>query len=429
MKQSKTPFSRQQVFIIIIISLLQFVVVLDFLIMAPLGNDLAREIHLSTVQFGTAVSVYALGAGIAGIVVAGFADRYSRKKLVLLSVIGFMAGTMLCGIAMNYPLLLIGRIVAGIFGGIAVAQVAVLVADSFVFEQRGQVMSYVQLSFAVCQVAGLPAGIFLSGKWGWQAPFWFIAGLCVCLTFLIWKVMRAVKPVPSLGVNPYQHLLKSLQNKRYRWPFVTTVLLILPAYMFAPYTAQFLVSNVGIQQQDLGTIYLSVGIVSALSLPLIGTVSDRFGKFKTMVAGTALTCIMLILYANFPPLPVMVVALVTAVMYIGLLSRSVPAGALLTAVPSARERGAFLSINSSVQQIGGGLGTFFTGHIISKKDGRLLHFDRVGYCCVASMVLACVIMYFIEKRINRKEIILTLRQQRQRKNLAEINEGQLFAVE
>src|ERR1700722_18667530 len=110
-------FTRYQIAVVAILAFLQFTVVLDFMILSPLGAMLMLELHVGPAQFGLVVSAYAFSAGIAGLVAAGFADRFDRKRLLLFFYSGFVLGTTLCGLAPSYPLLLGARAGTGLFGG------------------------------------------------------------------------------------------------------------------------------------------------------------------------------------------------------------------------------------------------------------------------------------------------------------------------
>src|SRR5580704_12690540 len=116
-KPVKATFTKYEVLIITILAFIQFTVVLDFMVLSPLGAMLLKELKISTSQFGNVVSAYAFSAGIAGLLTAGFADKFDRKKLLLFFYTGFILGTFLCGIAPDYNFLLIARIVTGLFGG------------------------------------------------------------------------------------------------------------------------------------------------------------------------------------------------------------------------------------------------------------------------------------------------------------------------
>src|SRR5215203_3324010 len=157
-----SKFSPHQVLVILLLALTQFTVVLDFMVMSPLGDMLMKTMDLTTSQFGFAVSAYTFSAGISGFLTAGFADRYDRKKLLLFFYTGFIAGTLFCGFASTYFMLIAARIITGIFGGVMGSIAMAIVADIFPLEQRGRVMGFMQMGFGASQVLGIPIGLFLA---------------------------------------------------------------------------------------------------------------------------------------------------------------------------------------------------------------------------------------------------------------------------
>src|SRR5213595_2219372 len=134
----KIPLSKYQIIVIVILALTQFTVVLDFMVMSPLGDMLMKSMSLTTSQFGFAVSAYAFSAGFSGLLTAGFADRFDRKKLLLFFYIGFIIGTLACGLASNYFMLISARIITGLFGGVIGSISMAIVADLFPLNQRGR---------------------------------------------------------------------------------------------------------------------------------------------------------------------------------------------------------------------------------------------------------------------------------------------------
>jgi predicted MFS family arabinose efflux permease len=164
-------FTRYQVFIIAILSILQFTVILDFMVLSPLGAMLLPTLHITTAQFGLVVSAYAFSAGASGILAAGFADNYDRKQLLVFFYAGFLVGTVFCALAPTYEFLLVARIVTGVFGGVIGSVGFAIISDLFRFEVRGRVMGFVQMSFAASQILGLPIGLLLANKFGWHSPF------------------------------------------------------------------------------------------------------------------------------------------------------------------------------------------------------------------------------------------------------------------
>src|SRR6202789_3965449 len=167
----RIKFSRYEKVVIGILGFLQFTVILDFMIISPLGAIVMPSLHISPQQFGLAVSSYAFSAGVSGFLAAGFADRFDRKRRLLFFYFGFMLGTLLCALATTAPLLLLARIVTGLFGGVIGSVVLAIATDLFPLDMRGRVMGFVQTAFAAAQVLGLPAGIYFANIWSWHVPF------------------------------------------------------------------------------------------------------------------------------------------------------------------------------------------------------------------------------------------------------------------
>src|SRR5258708_1662983 len=197
---ARIKFSRYEKVVIGILGFLQFTVILDFMIISPLGAIVMPSLHISPQQFGLAVSSYAFSAGVSGFLAAGFADHFDRKRLLLFFYFGFMLGTLLCALATTYPLLLLARIVTGLFGGVIGSVVLAIATDLFPLEMRGRVMGVISTAFAASQVLGLPAGLYLTIHWDWHAPFLAIiaigvpAGALLNLIFPATARDRALRP-------------------------------------------------------------------------------------------------------------------------------------------------------------------------------------------------------------------------------------------
>ena len=125
------------------------------------------------------MSAYAFSAGVSGLLAAGFADRFDRKKLLLFFYAGFIVGTLWCGLAQTFESLLLARIVTGLFGGVIGSVVLAIATDLFPPQMRGRVMGFIQTAFAASQVLGIPLGIYLSNRWNWHVPFLAMVALGV----------------------------------------------------------------------------------------------------------------------------------------------------------------------------------------------------------------------------------------------------------
>ncbi|MHB1207016.1 MAG: MFS transporter, partial [Rhodospirillaceae bacterium] len=220
-------FTGYQKFVIAILAFLQFTIILDFMIISPLGAMVMPALAINPQQFGWIVSVYAFSAGASGLLAAGFADRFDRKRLLLFFYIGFLLGTLLCGVASDFHLLLAARIVTGVFAGVIGSVVLAIATDLFPLEQRGRVMGFMQTAFAASQILGLPAGLYFSNWWNWHAPFVMIVVIGAIVGVIIALRLRPVDAHLSLKQerSAIGHLMATLTEPRHFLAFCTTALL------------------------------------------------------------------------------------------------------------------------------------------------------------------------------------------------------------
>jgi predicted MFS family arabinose efflux permease len=399
---AEARFSSYQKFVAAILAFLNFTVILDFMILSPLGAQLMPALQISPVQFGLLVSTYAFSAGLSGILAAGFADRFDRKKMLLIFYAGFLGGTLLCGLASSYHTLLLGRLITGLFAGVVGSVSFAIITDVFPLEMRGRVMGVIQTAFAASSVLGIPIGLLLSTRWRWNAPFLLIVAVGVPVGWLIQARMRPVDGHLKLHPDrsPLHHLIQTVSNKFYLQGFATTTLLSVGGFMLMPFMSAFIVHNVGVPVVRLPLIYVLVGLFSVVAGPLIGRASDRLGKFNVFSFGCAVTIVMVVIFTHLAITPLWVLVSVLVILQIGIFSRMISASALMSALPAPADRGAYMSISSSLQQVAGGMAAILSGSIVIEGgDGFLVHFDRVGYVLVGTTLLTLSMMYFINRRI------------------------------
>lgn len=398
----KLKFSPYQKFVVAILAFLQFTIILDFMIISPLGAIVMPALDISTHEFGWAVSSYAFSAAISGVLAAGFADRYDRKRLLLFFYGGFIVGTALCAVAPTYHFLLAARVVTGLFGGVIGSVVLAIAADLFPLEMRGRVMGFVQTAFAGAQVLGLPVGIYLAGLWNWHSPFVAIVAIAVPASLVIALYMKPV--VGHLKSkqehSAWLHLARTLFEPKYAPAFVAIMALTTGGYMIMPFLSTFIVNNIGLPLSDLPTVYLVTGLCTVFTGPLVGKASDRFGKFRTFLFGTVVFLIMIAIYTDLGPTSLVAVTIVNALLFVGIFSRMIPAQALFSAVPEPTKRGSFNAIMASLQQFSGGIASAFAGLIIVQNStGQLQHFDWMGYIVMATALLSLALIYFIHRAV------------------------------
>lgn len=405
MNTSNAPFTSYQKFVVGLLVFLQFTVVLDFMIMAPLGAMIMPVFKITPSQFGLVVSAYAFSAGASGLLAAGFADKYDRKKILLFFYVGFLVGTLLCAIAPDYHFLLFARTITGLFGGVIGAVVLAITTDLFDLKQRGRVIGLVQTAFGASQVLGIPLGLYLSNMWGWHVPFFMIVIVSAIVGLFIFFKLRPIDDHLKLqrNDNVLRHFMLTFKSSQNQMGFMATALISIGGFLLMPFTSAFTVNNLGISFDKLPLTYLVTGVFAIFCGPLIGRASDHFGKFRTFVFGAVMTIIMVLIYTHLGITPLLIVMLVNVLFFIGIFSRIIPSQALISALPEPANRGAFMAVNSSLQQISGGVASVIAGLIVVEQaDGKLLHFDILGYLLVVSTLVSVWLIYKINEVVRRK---------------------------
>jgi len=391
----------------VLIALTQFTVVLDFMVMSPLGDMLMKSMELNTKQFGLAVSVYAFSAGTSGLLTAGFADRFDRKKLLLFFYIGFIAGTLFCGLANSYVLLIAARIITGLFGGVIGSISMAIVADLFPLHQRGRAMGFIQMGFGASQVLGIPISLYIANHWGWQSPFLMI----VVLATIIWtSVMLQMRPITKhlelkTEKTAIKHLWHTLRLRDYRTGFLLTALLSIGGFMMMPWGSAFAVNNLHVSYEQLPILFMASGIAALIVMPLIGKLSDKIDKAKLFTVAALSMMVIIVIYTNLTPVPFYLIITLNILMMTAIMSRIVPAMALVSALPKMQDRGAFMSINSSLQQIAGGIAAAVGGMIVVQKTktSPLQHYDTLGYVIVVIIILNIIQLYRVSNMIKARK--------------------------
>jgi predicted MFS family arabinose efflux permease len=395
-------FSSYQKLVVAILAFLQFTVVLDFMILSPLGAILLKELDVAPSQFGLVVSAYAFSAGASGLLAAGFADKFDRKKLLLFFYSGFVIGTVLCGIAPTYGFLLAARTVTGLFGGVIGSIAFAIIADLFPFEMRGRVMGIVMTAFAAAQVLGIPSGLFLANRWGWHATFLMIAAVSVVVGVIIVAKLRPIDEhlkKPSQR-NALKHLFATIARGRYQWGFGSTMLLAVGGFMLMPFGSAFSVHNLGLTMAQLPLLYMCTGVAAIIARPAMGRLSDAIGKLPTFIGGSLVGTALVIYYTRLGITPLWFAIVLNIILFVAITARMIAAQALASAIPEPQDRGAYMSISSSLQQLAGGVASSVAGFIVTQKgDGPLEHYETLGYVVAAAMVVTVVTMHKINRLV------------------------------
>lgn len=370
----------------------QFTHIVDFMIMMPLGPQLMRIFDITPAAFGALVSSYTITAGIVGFLAAFFIDRFDRKVALKISYLGFTLGTLACAFAPDYFWLITTRSIAGAFGGVLGALIFSIMGDAIPFQRRGAAMGIVTASFSLASVLGVPFSLYLASVFSWHAPFLFLGIFGIVILGIIQLYIPKLNShiVEKIDRPKPLEILKRaafLPNQRLSLTF--SFFLVLGHFAIIPYISPYMVANVGFTEQQLTFIYFFGGAATIISAPLVGRWADRVGKVKVFKFFAIANLIPMFLITHMPVVGIYLALITTTIFFIFTNGRMIPANALVTATVRTENRGSFMSLNASVQQLTSGLAAFVSGLIITKSsDGSLQNYNYVGYFAIGFSIVA-----------------------------------------
>lgn len=381
-----------------------FSIVVDYMALPALSAILLPELQISTKEFGLVISVYAFSAGISGFIAASFADSFDRKKLLMIYYGGFLLGMVLCAAANSLTALIMSRIVTGVFGGVVASICFAIVADLFAPDQRGRVMGYVQLAFAASHIAGLPLALYLATHFDWHLMYalFFAFGL-FNLGFIFFKIKPinqhlATKEETSL----LQHSSRIIGNRDYWMVFSNNTFIVLGDVMFMTFSAAYLTANLGVNLERLPLLFGIGGVATIVLSPIIGELTDRYGRLRIFMVGTVLAVVSVAILSNLGSCSFWQVVVVHTLLFIGVNARMIAATATTTLMPNQQDRGTFMALDASFQQLAGGAAATAAGWIIFKAtDGQLHGFSTLGWVVIGVMLVTLGLMYAINAMVER----------------------------
>ncbi|MEM6724945.1 MAG: MFS transporter, partial [Bacteroidota bacterium] len=344
-------------------------------------------------------------------------DRFDRKTALSFVYTGFVVGTILCAFAWGYYSLLIIRFLTGMFGGIIGAIVLSIVSDLFPFERRGSAMGILMAAFSAAAALGVPLGIFLADTFSWEAPFLFVGGVGILLTFLIFfrfpqmvEHLRAdptvlqthdeildEAPVTKVHKKSLAYVLKEIYQDRNQVNALTLgFVLVLGHFMIIPFIAPYMTRNVGFTQSQITYIYFLGGIFTVFSAPLVGKLTDRFGAKRVFAILMVLSFVPTIWITHMPVTMVAVALIATSLFFVLGSGRMIPPQAMITAAVGPSNRGSFMSVKSALQQAAIALASVVSGLMVTTSESEeLIGYNYVGYLAI----VICLIAIYLSRNL------------------------------
>jgi predicted MFS family arabinose efflux permease len=393
--------------IIFLVAAVQFVNILDFMMVMPLGPDFAKGLGIPTSHLGLIGGSYALAAATAGLLGAPLLDRFDRRKALAIAMLGLVAGTAAGAAAHGLGSMIAARVVAGMFGGPATSLSLSIIADVVPPARRGRAMGTVMGAFSVASVLGVPAGLNLARHGGWRFPFLAVAGLGLVIAGL---ALRGMPPLRGHLANrpagrAFDRMRALLADPTVRLALLANGLVMTSSFLVVPNIAAHLQQNLGYPRPRLELAYMVGGAFSFVVLAVAGRTVDRRGPAFVSTVGTVVLAVALLLGFIAPNRIVHLPVLGLFIIFMSAMSmRNVSLNSLSTRVPRNHERAAFMSLQSTAQHLSSAFGSFVAARLLhSNPNGRL---DGVSRISTLSLALACTLppmLLFIGRRVRARE--------------------------
>lgn len=276
------------IFITVFIDLIGFGIVIPVLPFYVEGTDF----NASPRAVGLLFASYSIMQLIFTPILGRLSDKYGRRPVLFLSLLGTGVGFLILGFATTLWMLFAGRIIDGITGGnISTAQA--YIADVTTPENRAKGMGMIGAAFGLGFILGPAIGGILS-RWGIHIPFLFAAGLAfanaILLYFTLPETVTPDHPArTSAAVGRWSQLAQALKQQRLAFVFSIYFLFIVAFSIMTASFALFTMYRFGYDAHDTGWLFVFVGVIGALVQGgLIGRLVKRFGEMPLVIAGALL---------------------------------------------------------------------------------------------------------------------------------------------
>lgn len=368
-----------------------FLMIVDFMIIMPMGPHIMNRFGTSASQLSLLVSSFTLAAGGIGLLAARFLDRFHHKSILQMATLGFIGGNLSCALAQDFWQLCIARGVTGIFVGIIGTLMLVILSNNIPVEKRGRAIGFLMSAVAIASIIGVPFCLFLYQRFNWSAPFWFIAFGSV-LFLILTQATSFESPLLQKTKTPL------LQSRQQKFSVLFIIFLILGHFSINPFLFVSLIQNAKILESELTPIYLCAGLGAILASIVAGVLVDKIGHQKIFTVSLLLSLFAIFWVTHQIPNHFLLANLSITSFFIIMSARMTAAMTWIVSKSNLETRGSFMSLINSFQHLSAALAAFIAGQIVEKTPtGEILNFEYVGFTAIGFSLIALGIPLLIEK--------------------------------
>jgi len=393
---------------ILALSLVYLINILDAMLIMPLIPDFAIDLQIDLGAIGYFPAIYSLTAALSGIVFSLYLDYFDRKKALIISFTGIIIANFLSCFTWNESSLLACRLLAGAAAGPNYALMLALISDIIPATRRGTALGKVLGAFAVASALGIPFCLEIARFFGWRIAFFTLAIMgsiitAICIAYLPAGTNEVAR---SAIKSRIKHLITSFKEPAALSSFTFTFAGMIAGFLIIPNLASYLQLNRGFPREYMSVLYLCGGACSFFSMRMVGILVDKYGAFlvsiaNTIIFSTILSLGIILQYNSLSTIMFFVIFMIT------MSARSVCGQTLVSKIPSEKQRAAFMSINSTMSNLGSTVGAGISAFVLKQGENMvIIGMEQVALIAIFFSliipILICNTERLLAKRNSRK---------------------------
>ena len=383
---------------IVIAAAAQFLVILGFSVVMPIGPDIALDLGFPIAHLGLLASSYALAGFGAALVSAGLLDRLGRRAPLVAALALLGLATVGASVANSLTLLMVMRAIAGGCGGICTALLTAIIADTVSTERRGRAYALVLGMGPLVSILGLPLAIHLAAISSWRTPLLLLGCAALAVTGVARFALPPLADHLAGAAVPTRSFLRDASHRPAFRAAMAGVFIMTVAYsLLTASNAALLLLNLHLPRAWLATFYMCCGGVTFLLLRGVGRVADRYGPFPLILPTVASLCggIFFSYVLSLGP------AIGAAAMFVTIMSVSTLSVSMMTLAlraPAPSERAGFGALLGALQNLAVAVGAGLSSSILTDLPG-----PRLGNAYVVGLlaISTASVIPLLGKRLQR----------------------------
>lgn len=383
--------------------LLMFVSSSQFFIISPLLPQIGSQLSIPSNLQGTLISAYALALGITALFAGPLSDRIGRRKMLLLGSTSMAIILMAHQFAIDYTSILAIRLLTGISGGLLTGTCVSYVRDVYPYEKRGLANGIIATGSAFGQIVAIPIGILITQQLGFFAPFQLLGLTMILATILMYfyldqPKLRNYKKLDISYTQVAKGYIRTLKNSRYRAIAFGYIFMFFSITIYLVFFPTWMLEVNHFSSAEVAFLFLIGGIATLVGGPLIGKMTDIFGRRRMAIFVNMGLIISLLLTMTFTATATTAATFFFLVMLF-ISGRLISFQSLAADISKDQNRGQFMSLMISIGQVGMIFGASISG----------LLYCTVGFeanillSIISSLLMITIVLRFIPEGAVSKE--------------------------